>query len=211
MWRWSSRRWVSIRPLGYSTCAAIPRPHLFNSITKRNLIGLIQIRPDIIHSHAVRRDGNTHMSAGGKQVAGLIRFRVIQCIVGIGGCRQGLIDYAVELLPREEMIVTLKENCDMVIGHQLMNGFIPAGTMRGETGRVTPFKSIGEFDAAASRAKHMMSEDEFIFYAAGFERLLEPLILRVAEGDLPQVTLPFLTLSFAFSKCIPAMNASRDQ
>ena len=52
-----------------------------------------------------------------------------------------------------------------------------------------PFVEIRLVDTAAAGAEHVVGEDELMLRLAGLERVLEPLILGVADGDAPPVAV----------------------
>ena len=52
-----------------------------------------------------------------------------------------------------------------------------------------PFIQVGLLNAAAARAENVMGEDELVFGFALLERLLEPMVLRIAERDSPPVAI----------------------
>ena len=75
-----------------------------------------------------------------------------------------------------------------------MDGQFPVGAFFFEGAFVTsslaaPFVEIGFFDAAATRAEDVVSEDEFMFSFTRFESLLEPFILFVAYRDSPPIAI----------------------
>ena len=85
-----------------------------------------------------------------------------------------------------------------------MDGQVPARTPLGE-GSFTifaltaPFVKIRLVNTAAAGTQDMVGKDEFVFCLAGFEGLLEPLVLGVAYGDVPPIAvfLVFVTTAAA--------------
>jgi hypothetical protein len=102
-----------------------------------------------------------------------------------------LVDHTIKFLTGEYVVMPLKEDCDPVIHHELMDGLIPCA-MCGEIFCIPPFELESVLNAAAPHAKHVMSEDEFIFGIAGFKRLFEPRALRITERDVPQIAILLL-------------------
>ena len=90
--------------------------------------------------------------------------------------------------------MALEEHADLVLHHQLVDGQFPAGTLFLEgafalLALAAPFVEIGFVDAAAAGAEDVVSEDELMLRLAGLERVLEPLVLGVADGDAPPVAV----------------------
>jgi len=137
------------------------------------------------------------MSAGGKDVAGEVGFGVVDGVMRVGGDGQGQVGDAVEFLAGEEMVVPLEKDGHAGVGHDLLDGPVPAGTVRGKARGVAPFKGIGHFDAAAPGAVDVVGKDEFVAGGAVLECLAEPLVLRVAEGDVPKVAVVFASVAGA--------------
>ena len=120
----------------------------------------------------------------GLSIEGLVR--------GVGGVGRGLIDHAVTLLPGEEVVVTLKEDRDTMLDHELMDGQLPSRAFLAEfPGAVVassaPFIEIRHLHAAAPCTQDMMREHEFVLSAALLECVLEPLVLCVAHTHGPPV------------------------
>ena len=107
----------------------------------------------------------------------------------MGGLGQGLVDHTIQLLTHENVIVSLEEDGDMSIHHQLVDGLIPAGPVSNQVISIAPLEGIGKLDAASSSTIDVMSKNKLISGGAGFEGLFEPPVLGFAQGDIPQVAL----------------------
>jgi hypothetical protein len=112
----------------------------------------------------------------------------------IGRHRQFLVDQPVLLLLAVEMVVTPEEDADLVLHHQPGGWAAPARALFLERALAllalaAPFVEIGFVDPAAAGAEHVVGEDELMLRLARLERALEPLILRVADGDAPPVAV----------------------
>ena len=101
------------------------------------------------------------------------------------------------------MIVTLKENRHAVLGHQLMNRQFPTGSLLTELPLApfifsAPFVQIRAINTASPRSEHVMREDKFVFRLTLLQRLLQPPVLRVANGNSPPIAVLIPAVSARF-------------
>jgi len=151
-----------------------------------------QIGADIVHHRLAGRNCHAYVPAIWEFVTAFVGVGVFHGLDGIGGFGQGLVDHAVQFLPVEKVIVALEEDRHAGLGHQLVDGQFPARAHPGEfPGAVlalaSPFVVAGELDATTPSAVHVMCEDEFVPGIAILQRIPEPLVLRVAQRDIPHI------------------------
>ena len=110
----------------------------------------------------------------------------------VGRHRHFLVDNTITLLARKKVVVSLEEDRDPVLGHQLMDGGLPSGPFLREFpvamfAPTAPFKQVGHVNAAPTRAQHMMGKDKLVPGMALFKCPFEPPVLRLPERGTPPV------------------------
>ena len=152
---------------------------------------------DVFDLRGGGRDGDADVAGAGQLLAGGVTVFVVGHVAVVGRHRQLLVDDPVLLLLAIEMVMALEEDADLMLHHQLVDRKLPAGSLLLEgaftlLALAAPFVEIGFVDPAATGAEDVVGEDELMLRLARLERVLEPLVLGVADGDAPPVAVLLL-------------------
>ena len=138
---------------------------------------------NVFHRCLIGVDGHAKMAGTTEDDAALVTVfsGAPEVATWITGLWNFLIDDAIKVLLAVEMVVTVKENVDVVLHQQLVNRQRPARTFLFENVfpiqiLAAPLEERRDFHAApalsVATADEMMDEDEFEFRLTGFECLL---------------------------------------
>ena len=179
-------------------------------------VGARTVTADVIGNAVVRADGNADVAAVGKELAGTVGSKINVLAVS-GTAETGVvrgarlraleIDDAVLGLVAIKMVVAMEDDVDLVHHKQIMNGHIPTGALGSKACSAVdvvaaPLVFVTHFNTAACselRCRHaidnglraapddVVHEDKLVFGTAVFERVAQPVVLRLTKGPVPRI------------------------